>query len=320
LFLGNSYTGVNNLPQMVSQLATSAGDTLVYDSNTPGGYTLQGHSTLAASLAKIRVGTWDVVVLQEQSQIPAFPLAQVERQCFPYSRYLDSVVKAHNPRVRTYFYMTWGRKNGDVSNCAAVPDVCTYRGMDSLLRARYEIMADRTGGAIAPAGAVWRRLRRVNPALELYQSDASHPSVAGTYAAACAFYATLFQKSALRITNNAGLSANDASAIKDAANVVAFDSLVYWRVSSPTAILTNNRVDFILYPNPAGNQVYVEGHSAEFGTLRIIDAQGKVCKEEVFLPAIQKYVFDLSSLQAGMYWVEKRGSGKPPYRQRFIKQ
>ena len=40
LFLGNSYTYVNNLPQLVADAATSAGDTLLFDSYTIGGYTL----------------------------------------------------------------------------------------------------------------------------------------------------------------------------------------------------------------------------------------------------------------------------------------
>lgn len=40
LFLGNSYTAVNNLPQMMADVAVSAGDSLWFDSNTPGGYTL----------------------------------------------------------------------------------------------------------------------------------------------------------------------------------------------------------------------------------------------------------------------------------------
>lgn len=75
LFLGNSYTGVNNLPQMIADVTTSTGDTLIFGSNTPGGYTLQGHSTNATSLAKIAVGNWDYVVLQEQSQNPSFPIS-----------------------------------------------------------------------------------------------------------------------------------------------------------------------------------------------------------------------------------------------------
>ena len=36
LFIGNSYTEVNNLPQMVANVAQSMGDEVVYNSNTPG--------------------------------------------------------------------------------------------------------------------------------------------------------------------------------------------------------------------------------------------------------------------------------------------
>ena len=50
LFIGNSYTGVNNLPQTVADLATSMGDSLIFDAYTPGGYTLQMHSTDATTL------------------------------------------------------------------------------------------------------------------------------------------------------------------------------------------------------------------------------------------------------------------------------
>jgi hypothetical protein len=85
LFIGNSYTQVNNLPLMVSNVASSVGDTLVFDSNTPGGFTFKGHSTNANSLAKISAGNWDYVVLQEQSQLPSFPIFQVQSDVFPFA-------------------------------------------------------------------------------------------------------------------------------------------------------------------------------------------------------------------------------------------
>ena len=40
LFLGNSHTYFNDLPLLVQNLATSGGDTLIVNSNTPGGCTL----------------------------------------------------------------------------------------------------------------------------------------------------------------------------------------------------------------------------------------------------------------------------------------
>jgi hypothetical protein len=37
-------------------MANSTGDTLIFDSNTPGGQTLSGHSNDATSLSKIASG------------------------------------------------------------------------------------------------------------------------------------------------------------------------------------------------------------------------------------------------------------------------
>ena len=56
---------------MVRSLASSAGLSATTTSNTPGGQTLQGHTT--NSMGTINSGNWDVVVLQEQSQKPSFP-------------------------------------------------------------------------------------------------------------------------------------------------------------------------------------------------------------------------------------------------------
>jgi hypothetical protein len=249
LFLGNSYTGVNNLPKMVADVANSTGDTLMFDSNTPGGYTLQGHPTNATSLAKIASGNWDYVVLQEQSQFPSFPISQVEADVFPYAHSLDSIINAENPCSETVFYMTWGRKNGDASNCASWPPVCTYSGMDSLLNLRYSMMAESNDAILSPVGAVWQYIRQNFPLMDLYQSDESHPSVAGTYAAACSFYTALFRKDPTAITFNATLSPTDAANIRSATKLMVYDSLMNWHIGEydPMANFT--------YSVSGGNQV-----------------------------------------------------------------
>lgn len=230
LFLGNSYTAVNNLPLMTATLALSAGDTLVYDSNTPGGYTLNGHTTNALSLQKIAQGDWDFVVLQEQSQLPAFPNSQVQTDCFPYAALLDSLITTANSCTETMFYMTWGRQNGDAANCPTWPPVCTYTGMDSLLRLRYDQMAIDNEGVLSPVGAVWNYLRLNSPGINLYQADESHPSLEGSYAAACSFYASIFRKDPTLINDDYGLPPVVAMDIRNAAKAVVFDSLLTWHI------------------------------------------------------------------------------------------
>jgi hypothetical protein len=242
LFIGNSYIGVNNLPLLTAQYATAMGDTLIYDSNTPGGSTFANHTTNAISTSKIALGTWHDVILQGQSQEPSFPDGQVQTQTYPYAQQLDSLINAANPCTNTLFYMTWGRKNGDASNCAALPALCTYAGMDSLLRLRYQYMAVANNASVSPVGAVWRYIRNNYPSIELYAADESHPSLAGSYAAAATFYTALFYKNPLTCTYTAGLDATTALQIRQAAKAVVYDSLNYWRINinKPTASFTHS--------------------------------------------------------------------------------
>lgn len=229
LFIGNSYTDVNNLPDVLRRMAAAGGDSLYYKASVPGGTTFEQHAALAATLNLIAQGSWDYVVLQEQSQRPSFNDGQVANEVYPYAHKLDSLVHAYSPCAKTVFYMTWGRKNGDASNCAVWPPVCTYQGMDSLLQLRYSIMGEQNNAMISPVAKVWRRLRNTAGAPELYQADESHPQPAGTYAAALSFYALLFQKNPESTTFNFSLTAAQANMIKTAAKAVVYDSLGYWK-------------------------------------------------------------------------------------------
>lgn len=228
LFIGNSYTAVNNLPEVIKNMAAADGNTLIYSSNTPGGSTLQQQSTNPATLNLIQQGGWDFVVLQEQSQLPSFPDNQVEMQFYPYAKKLDSLIHVYNPCAKTVFYVTWGRKNGDPQNCPGFPPLCTYDGMDSLLTLRYTNIADTTGAYLSPVGPLWHVIRDNYPNLELYQPDESHPSAAGTYAAACSFYAVLFDTDVQNNSYNFSLSGTDAATIRNVAQQVVSDSLAYW--------------------------------------------------------------------------------------------
>ncbi len=265
LFIGNSYTGVNNLPQLVYDVALSVGDTLIYDKHTPGGNRLMNHATNATALAKINANNWNHVVLQAQSQEPSFPDAQVATEVFPFATILCDSIRANDACTRPVFYMTWGRENGDASNCANWPPVCTYEGMDSLLNLRYRMMGDDNEAYVSPVGAVWHYLRDNHPDIDLYSSDGSHPSLAGSYAAACTFYAILFQKNPTLVTFNSSLTESEANTIKEAAKIVAYDDLSEWNVGTfdPVAefSFTQNGTE-ITFSN---NSTYTDSYQWNFG-------------------------------------------------------
>jgi len=81
LFVGNSYVFVNDLPQIFSSVAGSAGHApYEIKSATPGGATLLQHLSSPATLKLIDEGNWDIVIVQAHSQeAAASELDPVER-------------------------------------------------------------------------------------------------------------------------------------------------------------------------------------------------------------------------------------------------
>ena len=230
LFLGNSYTQYNNMPGLVNSVANSVGDWITYDSNTPGGYRLLNHAADNTSMIKIFSNDWDHVVLQAQSQEPSWADWQVQQDVFPYAKQLCDSIRSNNGCTEPVFYMTWGRENGDASNCANISWVCTYEGMDSVLNKNYRRMGEQNRALVSPVGAVWHYIRDHYPAMDLYAADGSHPSQLGSYVAAVTFYTIFFEKDPELTSFNYSLSAADADTIRKAVGVVVYDSLAKWNV------------------------------------------------------------------------------------------
>ena len=191
LFVGNSLTYQNDLPRMFAGLAKSRGHDVQYDVYAPGGYRLSQHATDPRLLEKVNRGGWDVVVLQEQSQMPAMPRERLEREVYPFAQTLSQRIRAGSPRARIAFYQTMARRNGDAPTFPDLPEVGTYEGMQKRINAAYAHMARDNRGVLVAVGAIWEKARKQHPALPLYADDV-HPSFIGTYLAACVFYATLF--------------------------------------------------------------------------------------------------------------------------------
>lgn len=244
LFIGNSYTYVNNLPQLVTDIALTKSDTVVFDQSTPGGFTFQDHCLNPVTWSKIKSQKWDVVILQAQSQEPSLDPSQVYSQTYPYAKQLVDSIRKNKPCTEVLFYMTWGRKNGDLSNCGIYPPVCTYAGMQARLRESYLMFKDSLMTSVAPVGVAWKTYRANYPAIDLYQADESHPSLSGSYLAACTIYASIFQKNVSGSTYNPGLPTADLNSIQLISSQTVLDSTVLWNLNSeiPKASFTYSAV------------------------------------------------------------------------------
>ncbi|MEZ5976846.1 MAG: hypothetical protein R3F34_01320 [Planctomycetota bacterium] len=226
LFLGNSYTAVNSLPSIVEALAVSGGHTFTKDSNTPGGNTLgapqgggQPHATNPTSLAKIAQGGWDAVVLQDQSYLPTIPDA-LAAWSIPGAVSLAASIHAAEPAARVVLYQTWGRVSASGPFCAGAwcsPAFPNFDAMTDALAAAYEQMAVAAGAEVAPVGLAWKRYLAGPAPVALHQQDGSHPTLAGSYLAACTFYAVLFDESPVGLAQDMGLGAQLALDLQTAA-------------------------------------------------------------------------------------------------------
>ena len=258
LFIGNSYTYVNDLPGTTRLLALSLGDTLNVASSAPGGYTFEQHSTNATTLGLIASQPWDFVILQEQSQRPSFPPSQVEQEVYPFAAQLVDSILMNDSCTQPVFYMTWGRKNGDASNCGSWPPVCTYEGMQQRLRESYLEMAYANDAFAAPIGMAWKKVRETHPFIELYNADESHPSPEGTYLAAAVFYSTLYRRPSIAATYAASLNADTAAILRSIASSTVLDSLSTWNIG-----VNDPDASFTLVDQGGGNVQFTHGGAGD---------------------------------------------------------
>lgn len=235
LFLGNSYTYANDLPQMVKNIASSVGNQFTYSSSTPGGYPFSSHTTLPASIDKVDEGNYDYLILQEQSIRLADRengFAKYFHRSFPPADFLDLRSKLSDSCHKTLFFLTWGRKEGHSLFLPPGYYGTNYNEMQDNLTENYSQLAEILDAGIAPVGEAWRYMTTNNPEVELYSSDGSHPSVAGTYLAACVFYACIFQEEVSMVWKPGSLSEVTAQKLRTAANEVVTKSWSTWNIDT----------------------------------------------------------------------------------------
>lgn len=178
LFVGNSYTYFWNLPQHVASMAKTQNISLMTRQSTNGGVTLANHwkgerNLMTQSL--IKNGQFDYVVLQDNS---LYPLMYADTT-LKYGKLLGKLISANGGKP--IIYLTWGRRNNPL--------------MQPVNNMIYKELAKSINAEIAPVGPAWMKAEELDPTIELYDPDGSHPSAIGTYLTACVFHAILTGKS-----------------------------------------------------------------------------------------------------------------------------
>ena len=174
LFIGNSYTFYNGgLDKQLKGLAPSTETECI----AVGGYTLESHWNNGNALQRIREAKWDYVVLQEQSQTPIIN----QKRFYDFATKFDEEIRLSG--AKTILLMTWER-----------PDSRQYGVTTDNVATTYTDLGKQLGAKVAPAGIAFARALRHRPELTLYSQD-GHPTMEGTYLAACVLYQTIYEQS-----------------------------------------------------------------------------------------------------------------------------
>lgn len=198
LFIGNSFTQRNNVPGLLAEMADQRGVKVAHELISVGGASLRNHWNAGRAAKAIETGEFDYVVLQEQSTLPVKNAKRMAENV----RLFDEVIKQAG--AKTVLYLTWARKHSPESQQA--------------ITAAYESIGSEVGAIVVPVGKVWQSFRARHDKPELYDRDQSHPTLAGSYLAACVFLPTLFGENPVGVeVGPKGLDEEDKKLLQAAA-------------------------------------------------------------------------------------------------------
>lgn len=195
LFIGNSFTQRNNVPGLLAELAAAREVSVTHDLVSAGGASLRRHWNDGKAAAAIESACYDYVVLQEQSTLP---IKNAKRMAENVRLFAEPIKQAGSQMV---LYMTWARSHAPESQ-QAITDAYTSIGAD-------------LGAIVVPVGLAWQTFLAKYDSPVLHDRDQSHPTLAGSYLAACVFLAALLKQNPIGIESQAaGLDPKDMTLLQ----------------------------------------------------------------------------------------------------------
>ncbi|BCX46941.1 cell division protein FtsK [Haloferula helveola] len=219
LMIGNSYTAQTKA-EVKAFLDADPEVKLELVTHNPGGRFLEQHAK-DPKVAKLLEGSgkWDVIVLQEQSQLPAFAMkgdkGSLERLEGGAPVLIPKILKAQ-PQARVMMFETWARHSGnDKANTLRHFDGDPEKMQEALTKG-YEYLVRRPDAwdyskevSIVPVGqafAAWYAGDGKEEGMpSLHRPDNSHPSKAGAYLTGAMFYRAITGRDPAKVSYDGGL-------------------------------------------------------------------------------------------------------------------
>jgi hypothetical protein len=164
--------------------------------NAIGSYSFDEHNNVVFDK---RDKLFDVAVMMDCSQCPIHP--RLKTVFTEFAKKDSDIVRAHG--AKPVFFMSWAY--------ADKPE------MTAQLAEAYTIAGNENNALVIPAGLAFARAIGKQPELNLYAPDKRHPSLAGTYLAACTVFAALTGRSPLGNSYLAGIDSPTAQFLQTVA-------------------------------------------------------------------------------------------------------
>lgn len=194
LLVGNSLTGRNNLPRMLTKLSNKNGRKVKVTSIAKGHADLVSFATSGSQLNRkfrkaLSSQKWDYVIFQDRHIYPVLYIGSMRQAGIQLCR------MAKKAGAQPMLYMTWAPVKGHRDYKRINGLVTDREDYQAKIAASYEYISSITGAPVIPVGYAFLNGEKTEPDIRLIAPDKYHPSRYGSYLAACCIYTALFDES-----------------------------------------------------------------------------------------------------------------------------
>ena len=196
LFVGNSYLYYNDslhnhVKRMAIERFPSYEEKFIYKSSTIGG-ARSWHHNFKHLLESKNIGvneSFDLLILQGGS---AEPLSKNSRVIFKNTvKEVNEIAKEYGTKLALY-----------MTHAYVAPDKRYEANMINKISSMYINAGKENNVKVIPVGIGFENAYKENPNIQLHNLDGTHPSLLGTYLAACIVYGVLYDDSPVGIDYN----------------------------------------------------------------------------------------------------------------------
>lgn len=172
LFVGNSLTYTNNLPELVKSEAKSKGINLKTKMLALPNYALLDHWNDGIVQKEIQSKIYDYVIVQQGPSSQAFG----KEILINYGKKYNNLCKVNGAQL--CYFMVW-------------PSISYYKTFDGVIKNHKEA-ARLNDALLIPVGEIWKSYFETTGHLDYYSEDGFHPSIKGSQIAAKTIVQYLF--------------------------------------------------------------------------------------------------------------------------------